>query len=76
METRISIDPNIHFGKPCVQNTRILVHDVLALVRAGIAFPAIVRDYYPDLTIDDVQACVQYAMDIVSLEDIHLTANA
>lgn len=76
MHDRISVDPGIHFGKPCVRGTRIPVNDVLELVREGISFADIRLDYYPDLTVEDIQSCVQYAMDIVSLEDIHLTASA
>ena len=58
---RISVDPTIHFGKPCVAGTRIAVQDVLDLVDAGIPFAAMISDYYPALTIADIQACVQYA---------------
>lgn len=37
-------------------------------------FPAaeICRDYYPDLTTDDIRACVQYAIDLIALENIRL----
>jgi len=72
MKDRIAIDPKIHFGKPCVSGTRILVQNVLELVREGIPFADIIGDYYPDLETDDIRACVQYAMDIVAIEDIHL----
>ncbi len=71
---RISIDPKVHFGKPCVAGTRITVQNVLELVRDGIPFESIVRDYYADLTIDDIRACVQYAMDVVAVEDLHISA--
>ena len=37
------------------------------------SFSEIVRDYYPDLTVDDVRSCLQHAIDVVALEDIHLT---
>ncbi len=76
MNDRIAVDSQIHFGKPCVRGTRIPVRDVLELVREGISFTEIRRDYFPDLSVEDIQACVQYAMDVVSLEEIHLTANA
>ena len=69
---RIAVRPDVHSGKPCVAGTRIPVHDVLELVREGIAFPDIVRDYYPDLTVEDVRACIQYAIEVVTLEDIDL----
>ncbi len=57
MRERIAVHPQVHFGKPCVTGTRIPVHDVLELVQEGIAFADIVRDYYPELTIEDVRAC-------------------
>lgn len=62
-EPRISVNPQIHFGKPCVAGTRTPVQDVLELVREGITFPEIIRDYYPDLQKDDISACVQYAIE-------------
>jgi uncharacterized protein (DUF433 family) len=76
MKDRISVDPKIHFGKPCVAGTRIPVQNILELVREGISFPEMIADYYPDLTAEDVRACVQFAMDTISLEDIHLATPA
>ncbi len=76
MKGRIAVDPQIHFGKPCVAGTRIPVHNVLELVREGLPFADIVRDYYPELAIEDIRACVQYAIDAVTLEDIHLAGPA
>jgi uncharacterized protein (DUF433 family) len=72
MKARIAINPNIHFGKPCVAGTRIPVLSVLELVSEGLSFAEIVRDYYPDLDIEDIRACVQYAMAVVAAEDIHV----
>ena len=63
MNERISVQPAVHFGKPCVVGTRIPVRDVLELVREGISFAEIRRDYYPDLETEDIQACIQYAVD-------------
>lgn len=60
MFERISVDPRIHFRKPCVKGTRIKVQDVLELVNAGIGFETIATAYYPDLSIDDVPACIEY----------------
>lgn len=67
---RIVIDKKVHFGKPCIANTRITVDDVLDLVQEGIYFTEIVEKYYPDLEIDDVKACVKYASDIIRHERI------
>ena len=74
MKERIAIDPKIHFGKPCVAGTRIPVQDVLELIRENIPFERIVKDYYPDLHIDDIRACVQYAIEILTVEDLHVAA--
>ena len=74
MQSRIAVSPHIHFGKPCIAGTRIAVQNVLELVRDGIPFGTIVADYYPDLSPDDVRACVQYAIDVVAVEDLHITA--
>ena len=76
MKDRIAINPKIHFGKPCVAGTRIPVLQVLELVHAGIAFADIIRDYYPDLQVADIQACLRYAMDVIAAEDLHITAPA
>lgn len=72
MKERIAVNPGIHFGKPCVAGTRIPVQSVLELVREGLSFAEIIRDYHPDLQAEDVRACIQYAIDVVAAEDIHL----
>jgi uncharacterized protein (DUF433 family) len=72
MTDRIAVNSNIHFGKPCVAGTRIPVQSVLELLREGLSFAEIIADYYPDLTVEDVQACIQHSIDTVSLEEIHL----
>ena len=74
MTDRIAVNPQIRFGKPCVAGTRIPVQSVLELVREDLPFADIIRDYYPDLEPDDIRACIQYAMDVVAIEDIHLAA--
>ncbi len=72
MSHRIIARPNVHFGKPCVAGTRITVQSVLELVREGIPAEVIRKDYYPDLCAEDIRACVQYAIDLIALEDIRL----
>jgi uncharacterized protein (DUF433 family) len=65
MQERIAVNPNIHFGKPCVAGTRIPVQSVLELVSEGLPFEEITQDYYPDLEIEDIRACIQYAIDVI-----------
>ncbi len=74
MLNKVSVTPEIHFGKPCVTGTRIPVQSVLELLSNGISFDEIIRDYYPDLESEDIRACVNYAIALVTAEDIHLTA--
>jgi uncharacterized protein (DUF433 family) len=71
---RISVNPQIHFGKPCIAGTRITVKSVLELISEGLSFEAIVQDYYSDLEIEDVKACIQYAIALIAAEDINLVS--
>jgi uncharacterized protein (DUF433 family) len=52
MLEKISVDPMVHFGKPCVAGTRVPVQDVLELIAEGFTFNQILQDYYPQLTRD------------------------
>ncbi len=76
MTERIAVNPHIHFGRPCVAGTRIPVQNVLELVKEGIPFEKIIQDYYPDLQLEDIRASVQYAIDVVAAEEIHIAAFA
>jgi len=58
MNERINVDPAIHFGKPTIVGTRITVQDVLELINEGLSFDAIKADYYPDLSNEDIKACI------------------
>ena len=69
---RVVIDSSVHFGKPCVAGTRIPVEAVLELVQEGIPFSDIIHRYYPDLTVEDVKACVQFATALIRAEEFHL----
>ncbi len=72
---RITVNPSVHFGKPCVAGTRITVQDILELVQGGIPFGEIITDYYPDLAVEDIHACLEYAIALVASEDIDLATS-
>jgi len=55
-------NPNKRFGKPCVRDTRITVFDVLGWLASGMTYDEIIYDF-PELTVDDIQACLAYAAD-------------
>lgn len=59
---RIAMDPAIRFGKPCVRGTRISVGDVLGYLAGGMPEAQILADF-PQLTRDDVRACLAYAAE-------------
>jgi uncharacterized protein (DUF433 family) len=59
---RIAVDPAIRFGKPCVRGTRISVGDVLGYLAGGMSKAQILADF-PQLTRDDVRACLAYAAE-------------
>jgi uncharacterized protein (DUF433 family) len=58
----IKIDSSKRFGKPCIRDTRISVYDVLAWLAKGMSKEDIIDDF-PELTIDDIIACLSFAAD-------------
>ena len=59
---RLAVDPEVRFGKPCVRGTRITVGDVLGYLAGGMSEDDILRDF-PQLTRDDIRACLAYAAE-------------
>ncbi len=59
---RISLDPTVRFGKPCVRGTRITVSDVLGYLASGMT-EAQVRADFPDLAHEDIVACLAFAAE-------------
>jgi uncharacterized protein (DUF433 family) len=58
----ITIAPGHRGGRPCVRGMRIAVGDVLGWLAAGMSHDDIRADY-PELTEDDIRACLAYAAD-------------
>jgi uncharacterized protein (DUF433 family) len=59
-QDRISVDPAVRSGKPCAKGTRITVYDVLEYLAGGMSEDEIMVDF-PDLTRDDIRACLAFA---------------
>lgn len=57
----IAVDPAVCHGQPCFRGTRVLVHLVLDMLAAGESTPSIVKDAYPQLTPEHIEAALQYA---------------
>lgn len=60
---RIWIDPKRCFGKPCIRGHRIWVSLILDLLASGTSVQEILADY-PDLTEEDIMACVAYGAEM------------
>ena len=59
-QERISVNPAVRSGKPCIKGTRITVYDVLEYLAGGMSEDGILKDF-PDLTRDDIRACLAFA---------------
>lgn len=60
---RISIDPNVCFGKPCIRGTRIWVSLILDLLAAGLSEAEVLREY-PQLQPEDIRAAIAYGAEM------------
>lgn len=58
----IRINSEKRFGKPCIRDTRISVFDVLGWLASGMTNNEIIKDY-PELSREDIIACLAYAAD-------------
>lgn len=58
----ITIEPGKRGGKPCIRGLRITVYDVLEYLASGMTEDQIVGDF-PDLTREDIRACLAFAAD-------------
>jgi uncharacterized protein (DUF433 family) len=60
---RISVDPNICFGKPCIRGTRIWVSLILDFLANGMGMNDILAEY-PQLTEEDIRAAIAYGAEM------------
>jgi uncharacterized protein (DUF433 family) len=60
---RISVDPNVCFGKPCIRGTRIWVALLLDLLASGVSEEDLLREY-PQLTRDDIRAAIAFGAEM------------
>ncbi|MFB2939392.1 DUF433 domain-containing protein [Aerosakkonemataceae cyanobacterium BLCC-F154] len=58
----ITIEPGKRGGKPCIRGMRITVYDVLGWLAAGMSHAEILDDF-PELTEEDIRACLEFAAD-------------
>lgn len=68
---RITIDPAVMVGKPCIKGTRITVELILEKLGAGLSYDEILEDH-PRLVREDILAAISFAHDYLAREDIIL----
>jgi uncharacterized protein (DUF433 family) len=60
----ITIEPGKRSGQPCIRGMRITVRDVLEYLAGGMSVEELLDDF-PELTVDDVRACLAYAASLI-----------
>ena len=73
--TRITLNPDILFGKPTIRNLRYSVTMLLDLLAAGMTVEEILEDY-EDLEREDIQACLLFASRLAEVKSIRLITAA
>lgn len=67
---RITLNPDVCFGKPTIRNLRYPVEMILDLLAAGMTFEELLEDY-PDLEREDLQACLLFAGKLMKVNSIN-----
>lgn len=66
-QERITIEPDLHHGDPCIKGTRVPVAAIVGSLADGMT-PEEIQEAYPQLTLEDIQAALAYAADIIHQE--------
>ena len=73
--SRIAINPNVCFGKPCIRGHRIWVSLILDFLASGMTAEEILQEY-PDLSRDDILACIAYGAEMARERYVDPSAEA
>lgn len=68
--SRITVRPDVFGGKPIIRDMRVAVEHVLGMLAAGDTAETILHEY-PDLTDEDIQACLLFAHRSLSGEHVY-----
>ena len=72
---RISINPNICFGKPCIRGTRIWVSLILDFLASGMTSHELLEEY-PQLVMKDILAAIAYGAEMARERYVELPIEA
>lgn len=64
MQSRIEVNPEVCHGKPVIRNTRIMVRNILGSLAGGDSLSDILTNY-PELSDEDIEAAIAYAIELV-----------
>lgn len=65
MDNGIEATPDICHGQPCIKGTRIMVYIIIELLESGLTSDDIIKDYYPNITKEDIKQCLHYAATLI-----------
>jgi len=63
LTSRVTVDPNVCGGQPCIRGTRIYIAIILDSLAEGLTPDQIIQEY-PQLTLDDIRAALAYAAEL------------
>ena len=69
MNNRVTIDPKICHGSPVIQNTRVLVSNILADLADDLSYAEIIKNY-PAINEDDIKAALSFSSELAQFETI------
>ena len=72
---RISINPNVCFGKPCIRGTRIWVSLILDFLASGMNMEELLAEY-PQLEMDDIRAAIAYGAEMARERYVEIPTEA
>lgn len=64
MHIRIEVNPTVCHGKPVIRGTRIMVRNILGSLAGGDSIQDILKNY-PEITYEDIEAAIAYAIELV-----------
>jgi uncharacterized protein (DUF433 family) len=70
--SRITVDPEVCHGKPCVRGLRYPVETILEYLAGGDTIEDLLKEF-PDLQREDVLACLEFSRQMLAAKSVHLT---
>jgi len=69
--SRITVDPEICHGKPCIRGLRYSVESILEYLAGGDSVEQVLAEF-PDLERDDILACLEFSRKMLAAKSVHL----